>query len=112
MSRNCSTIQECNKLPSEVQASKSLADFKQKLIALIRPTKNPTNGIFDLKGIRKIAKIRVEVSDLNAHKFLHNFDCISLLCNCRMAYEDNEHYLLHYLRFDQSRRGLFVSQKF
>lgn len=29
---------EWNKLPSEIQASNSLADFKQKLTALIRPT--------------------------------------------------------------------------
>ena len=101
------TIPEWNKLLSEIQASKSLVDIKQKLIALIRPAQNPTYGVFDLKRIRTIAKPRVEFSDLNAHKFHHNFDCISSLCNCGMSNEDNEHYLLHCLRFNQSRRGLF-----
>ena len=37
----------------------------------------------------------------------NNFDCISPLCNCGKANEDNEHYLLHYLRFNQTRKGLF-----
>ena len=60
-----------------------------------------------MNGIRKITTLCVQFSDLNAHKFYHNFDCISLLCNCGMANEDNEHYLLHCLRFNQSRRGLF-----
>ena len=101
------TIHEWNKLPSEIHASKSLADFKQKLITLIRPTKNPTYGVFDLKGIRKITTLCVQFSDLNAHRSHHNFDCISPLCNCSMANEDNEHYLLHCLRFNQSRKGLF-----
>ena len=89
------TIQEWNKLPSEIHASKSLADFKQKLITLIRPNRNPTHGVFYLKGIRKITTLRVQFSDLNEHKLHHNFDCISPLCNCGMANEDNEHYLLH-----------------
>ena len=34
----------------------------------------------------------VHFSDLNAHKFCHNFECIRPLCNCGMAIEDNVHY--------------------
>ena len=59
-----------------------------------------------MKGIKDITKLRVHFSNLNAHKFQHNFECISPLCNCGMANEDNEHYLLHCPRFNQSRRGL------
>ena len=103
------TIHEWNKLLPEIQASKSLAEFKQKLILLIRPTKNPTYGVFDLKGIKDITKLRVHFSNLNAHKFQHNFECISPLCNCGITNEDNEHYLLYCPRFNQSRRGLFDS---
>ena len=70
------TLYEWNKLPAEIQASKSLAEFKRKLIALIRPVKNPIYGVFNLKGIRNITKLRVQFSDLNAHKFHHNFECL------------------------------------
>ena len=49
----------------------------------------------------------MQFSNQNAHKFHHNFECISSLCNCGVANEDNEHYLLHCPRFNQSRRGLF-----
>ena len=72
------TIHEWNKLPPEIQASKSLAEFKQKLILLSRPTKNPTYGVFDLKGIKDITKLRVHFSNLNAHKYQHNFDALVL----------------------------------
>ena len=65
------TIHEWNTLPPEIQASKSLAEVKQKLILLSRPTKNPTYGVFDLKGIKDITKLRVHFSNLNAHKFQH-----------------------------------------
>ena len=51
--------------------------------------------------------LRVQFSDLNAHKFRHNFECIRPLCNCGMAIEDIAHYLLHCPRFNQLRRDLF-----
>ena len=58
-----------------------------------------------MKGIKNITKLRVQFSKLNAHKFIRNFECINPLCN--MANEDNEHYLLHCPRFNQSLKGLF-----
>ena len=73
---------------------------------LIRPIKNPTYGTFDLKGARTITKRRVQFSDLNAHKFHHNFECTRLICNCDMANEDSEHYLQHCPRISQLRQGL------
>ena len=84
-----------------------LAEFKQKLTALIRSIKNPTYGVSDLKGFRNITMLRVQFSDINARKFRHNFECIRPLCNCGTAIEDNAHYLLHCPRFNQLRRDLF-----
>ena len=101
------TIYEWNKLPIEIHASESLVEFKQKLTALIRPIKNPTYGVSDLKGFRNITMLRVQFSDLNARKFRHNFECIRPLCNCGMAIEDIAHYLLQCPRFNQLRRDLF-----
>ena len=40
-----------NKLPIEIRASKSIAEFKRKLITLIRLVKNTIYEVSDLKGI-------------------------------------------------------------
>ena len=101
------TLHEWNKLPTEIRTSKSIAEFKRKLIALIRPVKNTIYGVSDLKGIRNITKLRVQFSDLNAHKFHHNFECLRPMCNCGVASEDYEHYLLHCARFNQLQEDLF-----
>ena len=65
---------------------------------MIRPVKN--------SGIRRLTKLRLEFSELNAHRFRHNFDCLSFFCSCEMANEDNEHLLLHCQRFDLMRIDL------
>ena len=92
---------------SEIRASKTIAEFKRKLIALIRPVRNTIYGVSDLKGIRNITKLPVQFSDLNAHKFHHNFECLRSICDCGAANEDNEHYLLHSPHFNQLRKDLF-----
>ena len=101
------TLHEWNKLPTEIRASKTIAEFKRKLIALMRPVRNTIYGVSDLKGIRNITNLRVQFSDLNAHKFHHNFECLRPICDCGAANEDNEHYLLHCPRFNQLREDLF-----
>ena len=50
--------------------STSIAEFKWKLIALIRPVKNTIYGVSDLKGIRNITKLCVQFSDLNDTNFI------------------------------------------
>ena len=60
-----------------------------------------------MKGNKNRTKHQVQFSGLNTHKFRHNFECISPMCNYGMADEDNEHYLLHCPHFDQSQRGLY-----
>ena len=87
-------------------ASESFAEFKRKLIALIRPVKKTIYGISDLKGIRNITKLHVKFNDLNAHKIHHNFVCLRPICNCGVANEGNKYYLLHFLRFNQLREDL------
>ena len=56
---------------TEIRASKSIAEFKRKLIALVRPVKNTIYGVSVLKGIRNITKLRVQFSDLNAHNMFY-----------------------------------------
>ena len=59
-----------------------------------------------LQSIRRLTKLRLEFSELNAHRFRHNFDCFSPFYSCGMANEDNEHFLLHCQKFDLMRIGL------
>ena len=95
-----------NSLNEELKNSSTLTEFKRKLIARVRPEGNPIYGIANLQGIRLLTKCRLEFSSLNEHKFRHNFDCLSLLCNCGVAKEDNEHLFLHCPRFDELRQDL------
>ena len=101
------TLHEWNKLPTEIRAFTSIAEFKRKLTALIRPVKNTIYGVSDLTGIRNITRLRVQFSDLNAHQFHHNFEGLRPICNHGTANEDNEHYLLHCPRFNQLREDPF-----
>ena len=86
---------EWNSLNEELKNSSTLAEFKRKLIARVRPEGNPIYDIANLQGIRLLTKCRLEFSPLNEHQFRHNFDCLNLFCNCGMAKEDNEHFFLH-----------------
>ena len=86
--------------------SESISEFKNRLLKVRRPARNSFFNIFDISGIRRLTKLRHEFSELNAHRFRHNFDCLSPCCSCGMANEDNEHFLLHCQRFDLMRIDL------
>ena len=58
-------------------------------------------------GIKRLTKLRVKFSDLNEHKFRHSFDCLTPMCECGMANEDNEHFLLHCPLHENIRQDLF-----
>ena len=98
---------EWNLLDDDVKNSQSISDFKRKLLAIIRPTKNPVYDVFDIEDIKKLTKLRVNFSALNEHKFRHNFECTSPACACGRGIENNEHFLLHCHRYDLMRRDLF-----
>ena len=75
--------------------SESLVAFKRKLISTVRPLKNSIYGVYDIVGITRLTKLQIEFSPLNGHRFRHNFDCLSPICACGCAIEDNQHFLLH-----------------
>ena len=85
------TLFEWNSLDSEIQNATTIAQFKKKLLSIIRPVKNSTYRISDISGIRLLTRLRPQFSALNEHRFRHAFHCLSLVCNCDLANEDNEH---------------------
>ena len=60
-----------------------------------------------IPGIRLLTRLRVQFSALNEHRFRHAFDCLSPVCNCGLAIEDNEHFLLHCPQYYTLRLDLF-----
>ena len=100
-------LYEWNLLDYEIKNSASLGEFKRKVLAIIRPSRNPIFNVDDITGIKRLTKLRVKFSDLNEHKFRHNFDCLSPICDCGKANEDNEHFLLHCPLYDIIRQDLF-----
>ena len=98
---------EWKMLDNEIKNAASLGEFKKKLLAKIRPSRNPIFHVHDIIGIRRLTKLRVKFSDVNEHKLRHNFDCLSPICGCGEAYEDNEHFLLHCPTYDALRQDLF-----
>ena len=100
---------EWNLLDDDTRNSKTISEFKRKLLATIRPNKKPIYGINDIIGIRLLSKLRLEFSGLNEHKFRHNFDCLDPICLCRQGNEDTEHFLLHCPIFEEARRDLLGS---
>ena len=104
---NC--LSEWNKLDPEIRLAPSVAAFKEKLLALIRPPAKPVFGIHDPIGLSHLTQLRVGLSKLNLHKFQHNFrDTLDPMCPTNDGIEDTEHFLLLCPSFDMQRRDLLA----
>ena len=42
-----------------------------------------------------ITRLRVHFSDLNEHRFRHNFACVNPICSCKEGVESTTHFILH-----------------
>ena len=98
-------------LVHEVRSSNSVAEFKINYLhhMAIRPQKNEYFNINDRYGMKLLTKLRVDFSDLRAHRFNHHFNCTSPICKCSFEEETTEHFLLRCSRFDDQRRALLES---
>ena len=102
-------IFEWNKLDPEIRNVPSIAIFKSKLLAMIRPPAKSVFGIHDPIGLSYLSQIRVGLSKLNFHKFKHNFkDAINPMCPANDGIEDTEHFLLLCSLFDNQRQHLLA----
>ena len=66
-------LTEWNKLDPEIRLAPSVAAFKKKLLAKIRPPVKPVFGIHDPLGISHLTQLRVGLGKLNLHKFQQHF---------------------------------------
>ena len=84
--------------------------FKSILPSLARPISNFVFSIYDPRGLALLTQLRVGLSNLNLHKFRHNFrDVICPMGPVNDGPEDTEHYLLLCHSFDEQWRDLLAS---
>ena len=75
-------LSEWNLLDTNIGDSNTLDIFKNTLLGVIRPIKKLVYNVYNIAGIRKLSKLRVDLSPLNEHRFRHSFDCLSPRCAC------------------------------
>ena len=97
-------------LDESVKEAPSLPRFKSALLKNIRPLPKPYFNTNDKIGIRRIAQLRVGLSDLRAHRYNHHFiNCPTASCVCAQGDETTEHFLLGCNRFLSQRSTLLSS---
>ena len=102
-----SSIIEWNNLDPKPRNSENFVIFKNNILKFIRPKSNSFFNCCNLKGIRLITRLRLELSRLREHKFKYNFqNCLNPLCSCGSSTESTSHFLLHCPIFHDERHTL------
>ena len=84
-----------HKLDHQIRTCSTISQFKTALLSIIRPAKIYLHEITNRHHTAFITRLRVHFSDLNEHRFHHNFACESPICNCKEGVESTTHFLLH-----------------
>ena len=75
-------------------ATQKILVFSKIILNLLDP--NSFFNCCNLKGIRLITRLRLELTHLREHKFKYNFqNCLNLPCSCGSSVESTYHFLLH-----------------
>ena len=91
----------------KVRNSENVGNFENNILKLIRLKPNSFFNCCDLKGIRLITRLRLELSHLREHKFKYNFqNCLNPFCSCGSSIESTSHFLLHCPIFQDKRHTL------
>ena len=100
------SLSEWSQLAPEIQNSKSIAVFKNKLLSFIRPSKRSIFNVNYPEEVKYLTWLRLPFSHLNKHKFRHSFlDTLNPLYKCSLEDEDKEHFFLRCLNFKNARRS-------
>ena len=86
---------------------KNLVISKITFLNLLDPNQTVSFNCCNLKRIRLITRLRLELSQLRKHKFKYNFqNCLNPLCCCGLSIESTSHFLLHCPLFNDKRHTL------
>ena len=101
------SIIEWENLDPNLCNSKNFGIFKNNIFKFIRPKPNSFVNCCNLKGIRLITRLRLELSHLREHKVKYNFqNCLNPLCSCGSSIESTSHFFLHCPIFRDKRHTL------
>ena len=79
-----------------------------KIMIITDKKENPLFSIHNPVTVKLLARLRLQLSHLNEHKFRHDFeDTISTMCSCNTEIESNEHFLLCCHFYSSQRLELF-----
>ena len=107
-----STLNDWYKSDKTIRNSESISIFKSRLLSFIRPLKSNAYNTSDLIGLKLLTRLCLDFSQLNEHRFWHNFqDCINHLCSCSLEIEEKSHYLLRRYHFSHYCIDLINSVK-
>ena len=97
-----------NILTAEQRTATNSEQFKSTLNALIKPIKTDNFGVSYKKDLKYLYQMRVGLSALKMHKYLHNFsDTNGTQCPFLDGTEDNFHFLIVCKKFYSERKVLF-----
>ena len=97
-------------LDASIKEVPTLSQFKSALLKKIRPTPRSYFNVIDKLGLRRLAQLRVGLSDLRDHRKNHHFvNCPVATCACSQGNETTEHFLLECSRFFTERVVLMAS---
>ena len=103
------SVMEWNKLSSSTQNSVYPA-FRNHLVKIIRPVSNPVYNIHYNVGLKLLTRLRLELSNLNEHRFNLNFrNCTTPLISCSLNAVSTVHLFLHCHHFHNIRAKLLNS---
>ena len=97
-------------LDASIKDVPTLSQFKSALLKKIRPPARSYFNTTDKIGIRRLAQLRVGLSDLRDHRNKHHFvNCPTTICACSQGSETIKHFLLECSRFSTQRNVLMTS---
>ena len=102
-----SAICEWNNLDINIQNSEFLPVFKKYILSFIEPSHKSVFDIRDNSGLQLLTRLRLGLSHLREHKFIHGFqDTPDPYCTCNHNIESTTHFFLHCNHYIQLRDNL------
>ena len=95
---------EWNNLDQNIRNSNSLNILRNSIFKFVRPSANSVFNMYNSKGIKFIARLRLPLSHLREQKFKHSFrDLINPICNFGLNIELISHYRIHCPTYNTER---------
>ena len=78
--------------------------FQEQTFLFYKTQQKSIFNVNDTEDVKYLTRLRLHFSYLNEHKFRHGFlDTLNPLCNCSLEVENNEHFFLRFLNFENAR---------